>query len=117
MKKLKIILPLLLSLLLLAAAAWAEEAEDLTAGCTVKVVDKNGKIKAITDGKYTTFWESSKRNEPWVTLSSEKPIYGLYLCFRNLPSSYVIQKKSGVQRFLHRSLSEGQGRGGDRAHC
>ena len=95
MKRLKIILPLLLALLLLAAAAWAEEAEDLTAGCTVKVVDKNGKIKAITDGKYTTFWESSKRNEPWVTLTSEKPIYGLYLCFRNLPASYVIQKKSG----------------------
>ena len=67
MKRLKIILPLLLALLLLAAAAWAEEAEDLTAGCT----------------------------EPWVTLTSEKPIYGLYLCFRNLPASYVIQKKSG----------------------
>ena len=28
MKRLKIILPLLLALLLLAAAAWAEEAED-----------------------------------------------------------------------------------------
>ena len=95
MKRLKIIIPLLLALLLLTAPAWAEEAEDLTAGCTVKVVDKNGKVKAITDGKYTTFWESSKRKEPWVTLSSEKPIYGLYLCFRNLPESYVIQKKNG----------------------
>ena len=92
----KIILPLLLAVLLvLAAPALAEEAENLTAGCTVKVVDKPGKIKAITDGKYTTFWESGKRNEPWVTLSSEKPVYGLYLCFRNLPESYVIQKKSG----------------------
>ena len=95
MKRLKIIIPLLLALLLLTAPAWAEEAENLTSGCTVKVVDKNGKVKSITDGKYTTFWESSKRKEPWVTLSSEKPIYGLYLCFRNLPESYVIQKKSG----------------------
>ena len=95
MKKLKIIIPLLLVLLLLTAPAWAEEAEDLTAGCTVKVVDKTGKVKSITDGKYTTYWESSKRKEPWVTLSSEKPVYGLYLCFRNLPESYVIQKKSG----------------------
>ena len=53
MKRLKIILPLLLALLLLAAAAWAEEAEDLTAGCTVKVVDKNGKIKAKKKGTAT----------------------------------------------------------------
>ena len=96
MKRLKIALLLLLAaLLLMTVSAWAEEAEDLTAGCSVKVVDKGGKAKSITDGKYTTFWESSKRNEPWVTISSDKPIYGLYLCFRNLPESYVIQKKSG----------------------
>ena len=96
MNRLKIALLLLLAaLLLMTVSAWAEEAEDLTAGCTVKVVDKGGKAKSITDGKYTTFWESSKRNEPWVTISSDKPIYGLYLCFRNLPESYVIQKKSG----------------------
>ena len=95
MKRLKIIIPLLLILFLFTAPARAEEAEELTAGCTVKVVDKTGKVKSITDGKYTTFWESSKRKEPWVTLSSDKPIYGLYLCFRNLPQSYVIQKKSG----------------------
>ena len=96
MNRLKIALLLLLAaLLLLTASALADEAENLTAGCTVKVVDKTGKVKSITDGKYTTFWESSKRKEPWVTISSEKPIYGLYLCFRNLPESYVIQKKDG----------------------
>ena len=95
MKRLKIIIPMLLALLLLTAPAWAEEAENLTSGCTVKVVDKTGKAKSITDGKYTTFWESSKRKDPWVTVTSEKPVYGLYLCFRNLPESYVIQQKSG----------------------
>ena len=95
MKRLTIIITLLLALLLVTAPAWADEAEDLTSACTVRVVDKTGKVKAITDGKYTTFWESSKRKDPWVTLTSEKPIYGLYLCFRNLPESYVIQKKSG----------------------
>lgn len=96
MKRLKIIAPILLALLLLLAApAWAEEADNLTAGCTVRVVDKTGKVKAITDGKYTTFWESSKRKEPWVVLTSEKPVYGLYLCFRTLPESYVVQKANG----------------------
>ena len=96
MNKLKILLPILLILaLLLAVPAMAEEAEDLTAGLTVKVVDKPGKIKAITDGSYKSFWESSNRKEPWVVLSSDKPIYGLYLCFQKMPDSFVIEKASG----------------------
>ena len=96
MNKLKILLPILLILtLLLAVPAAAEEAEDLTAGLTVKVVDKPGKVKCITDGKYTSFWESSSRKDPWVVISSEKPIYGLYLCFQKMPDSYVIEKESG----------------------
>lgn len=94
MNKLKILLPILLILLLLAVPAMAEEAEDLTGGLTVKVVDQPGKTKSITDGKYTTFWESSNRKEPWVVISSDKPIYGLYLCFQKMPDSYVIQKEN-----------------------
>ena len=93
--KWKVLLPLLLALLLLTVPAWADEAENLTPGLTVKVVDKPGKVKSITDGKYTTFWESSKRKEPYVVLTSEKPVYGLYLCFQKMPDTYVIQKQSG----------------------
>ena len=93
--KLRILLPLLLALLLLTVPAWAEEAEDLTSGIKVKVVDKAGKVNSITDGKYTTFWESSKRKEPYVILTSDKPVYGLYLCFQKMPDTYVIQKQSG----------------------
>lgn len=97
MNKLKALLPVLLILLilLLAVPAAAETAEDLTGGLTVKTVDQPGKTKCITDGKYTTFWESSKRKEPWVILSSDKPVYGLYLCFQKMPDTYVVQKKSG----------------------
>ena len=97
MNRMKALIPLLLLLLLVLAAvpACAGEAEDLTESCTLKVVDKPGKIKNITDGKYTSYWESSKRNEPWVIISSDKPIYGLYLCFQKMPDSYVIQKQSG----------------------
>ena len=98
MKKLTVWLLMLLALLLILSAASGEgtgEAENLTGECVVNVVDQRGKTKCITDGKYTTFWESSKRNEPWVTITSEKPIYGLYLCFQKLPESYVIQKASG----------------------
>ena len=54
MNKLKVLLPVLLVLLLLAVfPAAAEEAENLTANLKVKVADQPGKIKAITDGKYT----------------------------------------------------------------
>lgn len=96
MNKLKLLLPILLILtLLLAVPAIAEEAEDLTAGLNVKVVDKPGKVKCITDGKYTSFWESSSRKDPWVVISSDKPIYGLYLCFQKMPDTYVIEKASG----------------------
>ena len=96
MNRWKILLPVLLILaLLIAAPAQAEEAENLTAGLKLKVVDKGGKTGAITDGKYTTYWESSKRKEPWVIISSDKPVYGLYLCFQKMPDTYVIQKESG----------------------
>ena len=88
-------LPLLLILLLLAASAGAEQAADLTAGLTVSVVDKPGKTACITDGKYTTYWESSEGKNPYVVLTSDRPVYGLYLCFRRLPESYEIQTKKG----------------------
>ena len=97
MNKLKALLPVLLILLLLLTAvpAVSEEAENLTGGLTVKTVDKPGKTSCITDGKYTTFWESSKQKNPWVVLTSDQPIYGLYLCFQKMPDTYVIQKQSG----------------------
>ena len=111
MNKLKVLLPVLFILMLLAVPAMAEEAEDLTDSLTLKVVDQPGKTKSITDGKYTTFWESSNRKEPWVVITSDKPIYGLYLCFQKMPDSYVIQKEGadgwvtvaegGTPRFHH----------------
>lgn len=92
MNKLKALLPVLLLLLLLLTVvpATAEEAENLTGGLTVKTVDKPGKISCITDGKYTTFWESSKQKNPWVILSSDQPIYGLYLCFQKIDRKSVV---------------------------
>lgn len=95
MKKLRYLLPLILVILLLTAvSAVAEEAENLTEGCTVKAVNAKNVVR-ITDGKYTTYWESGKTKKPWVTVSSDKPIYGLYLCFQKLPDTYEIQKASG----------------------
>ena len=92
------VLPVLLLFILLLAAVptRAEEAANLSAGCTVKVVDsKHGSAKSLTDGKYTSYWESSSRKNPWVTISAREPVYGLYLCFQKKPAAYAIQVKSG----------------------
>ena len=51
----------------------------------------------MTDGKYTTYWESNKIRHPFVTISSEKPIHGLYLCFRQMPSAFEIQVPAGEE--------------------
>lgn len=97
MKKITILLIALLTAFLAfsAAAETAGEAEEITAGCTVKCVDNSGRGKRMLDGKYTTYWESSKRDDPWIVISSEQPVYGLYLCFIHVPEQYVIQKESG----------------------
>ena len=73
------------ALFLLPPAASADQAEDLTRGCSVSVADNNYAVDAITDGKYPTYWESTTRKNPWVEIRSGKPVYGLYLCFNKMP--------------------------------
>ena len=89
---------LILPVLLLVAAACtanAEEAENLTPRCTVKLASKGRQASKITDGDYRSYWESVKAKQPWVTVSSPEPIYGLYLCFEHMPESYVVEQASG----------------------
>ena len=87
---------LALMLLLIAAMATAEEAENLTDSCTVKVsAATKGGPQSITDGSYMSYWESKKGKNAWVTIESPRPLYGLYLCFERMPESYTIQKGSG----------------------
>ena len=46
--------------LALCGAAHADEAENITGSCTVKLCSKNFKAAKITDGLYTSYWESDK---------------------------------------------------------
>ena len=111
MIRLKKLIPLILVLMLIPACSFAEQAEDLTSGCMVSVADNRDGNDAITDGLYTTWWMSSARQNPWVMITSVKPIYGLYLCFHEMPESYAIQEQQGddwvtvaeggSQRFYH----------------
>lgn len=81
--------------LLLLVGMWgiasAAEAPDLTGECTFRLCSTKWRESLMTDRKYTSYWESNKMRQPWITLTCEKPIYGLYLCFRQLPESFEIQ--------------------------
>ena len=98
MNKLKFMFPVFLALfLLLPGCVFAEQAEELTSGCSISVVDNRGSANGIRDGKYSTWWSSTTRKNPWVEISSEKPMYGLYLCFSEMPDSYEIQEQHGEE--------------------
>ena len=92
--KLGLLLILILLLTALAAVAEAAQAPDLTSRCDY---DLNGShsVKALTDRKFTTYWESKKSLHPYVIITSPEPVYGLYLCFRTLPEQYEIQAARG----------------------
>lgn len=89
----KLIWSLLAALMLSLAlgAASAEEAPDLTGECTFRLCSTGRRASTMTDGKYTTYWESNKIRHPYVTITSDTPMYGLYLCFRQMPQSFEIQ--------------------------
>lgn len=89
----RLFLFLLLLIVLLPGIVLADPAEDLTAGCIVKTIDNKRSVNAMRDGKYTTWWESTDRKDPWVMIESGEPMYGLYLCFNKTPESYVIQEQ------------------------
>ncbi len=101
---LPVLLPLL-ALLFLFGGAGAEEAEDITAQCAFRLCSTKRGDGNMRDRKYTSYWESNKIRNPFVTITSETPIHGLYLCFRKMPSSYEIQT------FIPNETEEGEGEG------
>ncbi len=88
---------ILLLLLLLAGCAQGEtvqkEAPEITASCQFSL-NGSKKWKNATDHFFKTYWEVTNTKEPWLTITSEEPVYGLYLCFRTMPE-YEIQVDRG----------------------
>ena len=80
---------LTLLLCLLAAAGilgWAaaeEDALELTADCEIRLVKKSNP-KNLADRKFTTYAESTSVKNPTLTVTSETPVCGLYLCFQKI---------------------------------
>ena len=94
----KALLAALLALMcLLGGVALADEAENISKGCTWKVNSTYFKATMMTDGKYTTKWQSKSVKHPYVAVTApdSEEIYGLYVCFATMPDSYEIQVKKG----------------------
>ena len=96
-KRLLSVIAILLLILLCTAGASAEEAHDLSSGCKFKSDGNAWNMKRLTDGKYQTYWQSGKIKNPYLIISSDEPMYSLYLCFREMPESYELQRKENDQ--------------------
>ena len=82
--------------LLLAAltvfAASAEEAPDISGRCTLKTGAAAWDTSRLVDGDYAKYWQSGKLHEPWLEIISPEPVHTLYICFREIPESYELQR-------------------------
>ena len=70
MKKALAALVLLCALLVTGLALAEQEAANITESCTFKVSSSKKKYTSMTDGKYTTKWESNKAKNPNVVITA-----------------------------------------------
>ncbi|MBN1777872.1 MAG: phosphodiester glycosidase family protein [Clostridiales bacterium] len=84
---------LLLFGLLAAGGAAASEAMDITSECTFDASYTVRNISQMTDGKYTSFFQTKDVTEPYVTVTSPAGIdaYGVYICFAVQPKNWLLQ--------------------------
>lgn len=94
MKKISF-LPLLFLFLLLLTPALADEAKDITAEATLKASSKGSTLYKATDRDYTKLWTSGKERKPFVEVTTETPCYGVYVCFGDTLSPWVVEVKEG----------------------
>ena len=102
----------LLALGLAWGAALGEEAEapDLTGDCSFTLCASKYGDARLRNGDYTKGWESKKIRNPYVVIHSEEPMYGLYLCFRQMPTSWELQVKAGEGKDDWKTLIPGDTR-------
>ncbi len=97
MKRIGLILGCVLLLILFLGCAEGEgirrEAPDLTESCEISLNGKKNS-KNVTDHSLKSSWESGSAKDPWVTITSPEPVYGLYICFSAMPD-YEIQVDRG----------------------
>ena len=75
----------------------ARDPADITDACEIKLCSNPWNYTLMTDQQYTSYWDSSKIQNPWVVIHAPQPVYGLYLCFRRMPESWEIQTQVTVE--------------------
>lgn len=95
MKHITTFLACLLLGLLLLSPALAEDAQDISAQCSFRSDSGARKPDKLIDQDYSAYWQSGERRNPYLIIESDEPIFGLYLCFREMPQSYEIQRREG----------------------
>ena len=89
----------LLLLMLLCLPALAQEAADITEQCEITAAPGKYKLTRLTDRKWGTTYVSDKQRNPYVALKAPKdtPIYGVYVCFGDKVTPWVVQARHGSQ--------------------
>ena len=97
----KKIIGLALFLLFLAGTAAAQEAQDITALSEVKVSSTDRRYKTFAmecavDRDFRTMWKSQKERKANLEITSDTPVYGIYLCSgMENPEPWVVEVQDG----------------------
>jgi len=73
------------------------QAEDITALADISPRSPKHGLKSISDRKYTTPWETTVCNNPFVQalLPVGQPCASLYICFGKMPAAWEVQTLNG----------------------
>ena len=94
MKKTLFALLLMLALLLTLPALAQEpaaEAQDITDLCTFTPSNAKSDLPKMRDGKYKTYWSSTKKGYLEISSPDDTPMYGLYINWAQYITSWSLQ--------------------------
>ena len=94
MKKTLFALLLMLALLLALPALAQEpaaEAQDITDLCTFTPSNAKSDLPKMRDGKYKTYWSSTKKGYLEISSPDDTPMYGLYINWAQYITSWSLQ--------------------------
>ena len=94
MKKTLFALLLMLALLLALPALAQEpaaEAQDITDLCTFTPSNAKSDLPKMRDGKYKTYWSSTKKGYLEISSPDDTPMYGLYINWAQYITNWSLQ--------------------------
>ena len=91
--KITLFIGILIAGLLAVSGAMAAEAKNISTECMYEASYTTRSTSQMTDGKYTSFFQTKNVREPYVTVTSPAGIeaYGVYICFAVEPENWLLQ--------------------------